>query len=120
LWSQRPPLPELRLVLSQLLSVEPVLLACPVRLLLLPILLARHWLLQLPCLPLLQQPSLQRPSRPLCCLSSLHWLWPLQLPMLRPLLLQLPQCLQQERLRERLHWLQWLLRWRRWPLLSLQ
>jgi hypothetical protein len=40
--------------------------------------------------------------------------------MLRPLLLQLPQCLQQQRLRERLHWLQWLLRWRRWPLLSLQ
>jgi hypothetical protein len=72
-------------------------------------------------LPLQQQPSLQRPSQPLCRLSSLRWLSPLQLPMLRPLLLQLPQCLQQQRLREWLHWLLSQLRLRRWqPMWRLQ
>jgi hypothetical protein len=81
LWSLRLLLPGLRLVLSPLLSVEPVLQVCPRPVPLLPIHFARRWLLPLPLLPL-QQPLLpMQPVEPLCRLSSLHWLSPLQLPM---------------------------------------
>jgi hypothetical protein len=76
----RLPLPELRLVLSPLLSVEPVLLVCLRPVPLLPIHFARHWLLPQPLLPLQQQLLLPLPDRPLCRLSSIHWPWPLQLP----------------------------------------
>jgi hypothetical protein len=54
---------------------------CPKRLLLLPIHFARRWLLPLPCLRLQRLLSLLLPDRPLCHLSSLRWLPPLQLPM---------------------------------------
>jgi hypothetical protein len=79
LWWLLPlPLPELRLVLFQLLSVAPVLQVCPKRLLLLPIHFARHWLLPLPLLPLQQPLLLLLPDRLFCRLSSLHLLLPLQ------------------------------------------
>jgi hypothetical protein len=76
----RLPLPELRLVLSPLLSVEPVLLVYPTRLPLWPVRFALRWLLPQPLLPLQQQLLLPLPDRPLCRLSSIHWPWPLQLP----------------------------------------
>jgi hypothetical protein len=90
LWSLWPQLPGLRLVLSPLPSVVLAMLACPRPVPLWPVRLALRWLLPLPCLRLQQQLSLKRPSQPLCRLSSLRWLSPLQLQMLRPLLLLLP------------------------------
>jgi hypothetical protein len=75
------PLPGLRLVLPQLLSIARALLAYPKQIPLWPVRLALRWLLPLPCWRLQQPLWLQRPDRPLCRLSSLRSLSPLQLPM---------------------------------------
>jgi hypothetical protein len=106
----RLPLPELRLVLPQLPSVVLELLAYPKPAPLLQVRFARHWLLPLPCLQLLQQLSRRRPSRPLYRLlwsrySLLQW----SLCWLR-LLLQLPQCLRLQRWLVLFRWQRWLLR----------
>jgi hypothetical protein len=119
-WSLLLQLLGLPLVLSQLPSVVLASQVCPRPVPLLPIHFARRWLLPLPLLPLQQQLSLQRPSRLLCRLSSLRWLSQLQLPMLRLLLLLQQPSWRLQRLRERFHWLQWLLRLRHSPQLSLQ
>jgi hypothetical protein len=120
LWSLRLQLPGLRLVLSPLQSVEPVLLVCPKRLQLWPVRFALRWQLPLLYLRLQQQLSLQRPSRPLCRLSSIHWPSPLWSQRWQLLLLLQRPLWRQKRLLEFLRLQRWLLRWRRWPLLSLQ
>jgi hypothetical protein len=87
----------------------------------LPIHFARHWLLRLPCLLLLQLRSLMQQERLLCrLLWSRYSLLPWS-QRLRRLLPQLLQCLRLRRWLVLFRWLQWLLRWRRWqPLWLLQ
>jgi hypothetical protein len=80
-WSLALLQPELRLAFLQLLLIARVLLACPKRLPLWPVRLARNSLLPLQCLQLQRLPLLLLPNRPLWRLLSLHWLLPLQLPM---------------------------------------
>jgi hypothetical protein len=75
------PLPGLRLAFLQLLSIARALLACPKRLPLLQVRFALRWLLPLQYWRLQQPLLLRLPSRPLCRLSSLRWLPPLQLQM---------------------------------------
>jgi hypothetical protein len=81
LWSLPLPLPGLRLVWSPLPSVVLASQVCPRPVPLWPVRLALRWLLLQPLLPLQQQLLLLLPNRPLCRLSSLRWLSPLQLPM---------------------------------------
>jgi hypothetical protein len=80
-WSLPLPLPGLQLALSPLLSGVLALQAYPKRIPLWLVRLALRWLLLQPLLPLQQQLLLLLPNRPLCRLSSLRWLSPLQLPM---------------------------------------
>jgi hypothetical protein len=61
-----------------------------------------------------------QPVGPLCRLSSLHWLLPLQLPMWRPLLPQLRPLWLLPRWRALFRWQRWLLRWLHWRPMSLQ
>jgi hypothetical protein len=103
LWSLRLPLTELRLVLSSLSSVEPVLQVCPKRLLLYQVRLALRLPLPLPCLRLQQLLSLKRPIRPLCRLLSFHCSLPLWLQRLRLLLLPQRPLWRLQRLREWFH-----------------
>jgi hypothetical protein len=121
LWSLLwPQLPELRLVLFQLLSVALVLQAYPKRLLLWPVRFALRWLMLLPWLPLQQQLSMSLPDRPLCRLLWSRYSLLLWSQRWLRLLLQLLPLWQLQRWLARFRWLQWLLRWLRWPRLSLQ
>jgi hypothetical protein len=119
-WLPRPPLPELRLVLSPLLSVVLALQVYPKRIPIWPVRFARHWLLQQPLLPLQQQLLLPRPNRLLCRLlwsrcSLLLW----SQRWLR-LLLQPLQCLRLRRWLVLFRWQRWRLRWLPQQQLSLQ
>jgi hypothetical protein len=120
LWSLRLLLPGLRLVLSPLLSVEPVLQVCPRPVPLWPIGFALRWLLLQPLLPLQRQLLLLLPDRPLCRLLWFRCSLLLWSQRLRQLLLQLLQCLRLQRWLVLFRWLQWLLRWRHLPPMSLQ
>jgi hypothetical protein len=102
-WLPLPPLPELRLVLSPLLSVVLALQVYPKRIPIWPVRFARHWLLQQPLLPLQQQLLLPRPNRLLCRLLWSRCSLLLWSRRLRQLLLQPLQCLRLPHLRARFH-----------------
>jgi hypothetical protein len=107
------PLPELRLVLSQLPSVVLGSQVCPRPVPLWPVRFALRWLLLLPCLQLQQPLLLLLPDRTLCRQLSFRYSLPLWSQRWLRLLLQPLQCLRQQRWLARFRWLLSQLRSRR-------